>query len=140
MTEERIGRIARGLLDRSLPRADWTHAAHFAATLWLLRHRPDLDLPVAMPDIIRTYNVSVGGVNSDTAGYHETITQVSLRAAHAFLSARPAGEPLSSVLDRLMTSRLGDRDWPLDHWTRDRLFSVEARRAWIEPDIQPLPF
>ena len=28
------------------------------------------------PDLIRRYNESVGGVNSDTEGYHETITQV----------------------------------------------------------------
>ena len=48
--------------------------AHFAASLWLMRHRADLDLPRDMPDLIRRYNEAVGGVNSDTEGYHETIT------------------------------------------------------------------
>ncbi len=29
-----IDRIGRGLLDRSLPKAEWTHAGHFAAAFW----------------------------------------------------------------------------------------------------------
>ena len=30
-----VRRVGEGLLDRSLPRADWTHEAHLAACLWL---------------------------------------------------------------------------------------------------------
>jgi hypothetical protein len=40
----------------------------------------------------------------------------------------------------LMSSPLGKSDWPLAYWTRARLFSVEARRSWVEPDLEPLPF
>ncbi len=42
--EADIHRIGKGFLNRSLPKAEWTHAAHFAATLWLLRFHPELDL------------------------------------------------------------------------------------------------
>jgi hypothetical protein len=31
-------------------------------------------------------------------------------------------------------------DWILAHWSKERLFSVEARREWLEPDLQPLSF
>ncbi len=134
-----IARIADGLLGRTLPKREWTHAAHFATTLWLLRHRPDLDLARDLPDIIRGYNLSVGGVNSDSEGYHETITQASLRAARSFLEGR-ADVPLLGVVDALLASRLADKAWLLDHWSKDRLFSVAARRGWVEPDLQPLPF
>ena len=41
-SDAEIDRIGRGLLDRSLPKAEWTHAAHFAAAFWLLR-RSELD-------------------------------------------------------------------------------------------------
>ena len=61
-----------------LPREEWTHAAHFAAALWLMRYRPELEPAAVMPGLIRAINESVGGVNDDTAGYHETITQASL--------------------------------------------------------------
>ena len=61
-------RIGEGLLARTLPRADWTHEAHLAATTYLLPRRPDIDLDQRLPGIIRRYNESVGGVNNDTAG------------------------------------------------------------------------
>ena len=138
-SDEEIELIGCGLLDQTLPKTTWTHAAHFAATLWLLRCRPELELSRAMPGYIRAYNEATGGANTDTSGYHETITQASIRAARAFLSSAPS-EPVFVTCNALMRSRLGQPDWLLEYWTRTRLFSVEARRAWLEPDIRPLPF
>ena len=138
--EPAIARIGAGLLDHSVPKEEWTHAAHFAATLWILRQRPDIVAERDMPGLIRAYNEAVGGVNDDHNGYHETITQASLRAARAFLSQRAPDRPLHETLDDLMASPLGRSDWLLSYWTRERLFSVEARRGWIEPDRAPLPF
>ena len=130
----------QGLLDCSLPKARWTHAGHFCAALWLLRARPDIDTAARMPGIIRAYNEATGGVNSDTEGYHETITQASLRAARAFLDGYPPDGPLHGIVDDLMASALGKPDWLMAHWRRETLFSVAARRGWVEPDLQPLPF
>ena len=33
-----------------------------------------------------------------------------------------------------------DREAMLKHWTKDALMSAEARAAWLEPDIAPLPW
>ena len=138
-SDEEIGAIGGGLLDRTLPKAEWTHAAHFAATLWLLRCRPEIELTREMRGLICAYNESIGGANTDTSGYHETITQASIRAARAFLvDAEP--QPLFATCNALLRSPLGEPDWLLEYWTRPRLFSVEARRAWVEPDIRQLPF
>ena len=137
-SDAEIERLAHGLLDHSLPKVEWTHAAHFAAALWLMRHRPDLDLPAAMPDLIRGYNLAVGVRNTDSGGCHETITQASLMKARAFLGERPAGEPLHETVAALMASPLGKPDWILAHWSRERLFSVQARRGWTPPDLASL--
>ena len=139
-SEADVAAIGEGLLDRTLPKARWTHAAHFAAALWVISRRPDLDPVVDMPRIIRAYNAATGGVNSDTEGYHETITQASLRGARAHLEGLAAGVSLHEAVNRLLASPLGRSDWPLDHWSREALFSVAARRGWVEPDIKPLPF
>ncbi|WP_204266642.1 hypothetical protein, partial [Escherichia coli] len=40
----------------------------------------DAGLERDLPNIIRTYNVAVGGVNDDQSGYHETITRAYLAA------------------------------------------------------------
>lgn len=137
-TDTEIDRIASGVLGLSLPKAEWTHAAHFALALWLLRHREDV--PSIIPGIIRAYNEATGVKNTDSSGYHETITQVSVRAARAFASGFAADHPLYDLANRLMASELGCSDWLLAYWSKERLFTPEARREWIEPDVRALGF
>ena len=132
-----VRRIGTGLLDRTLPRADWTHEAHLAACLWLLAERPDILPERDLPGIIRRYNESVGGVNDDTQGYHETLTQLYIRGVRDFLAGCEARDLLTQV-NALLAGPSGQRDWPLRYYSRERLFSVAARRDWIEPDIMPI--
>lgn len=139
MSHAEIERIASGFADLSLPKAEWTHQAHFATALWLLLMRPDILPERDMPAMIRRYNESVGGVNSDTSGYHETITQASIRMARSLLAGLPADIGPAQALAALLASPLGDKDWLFAYWSRARLMSVEARRGWVEPDIAPLP-
>jgi hypothetical protein len=137
--EAAVRRVGEGLLARTLPRAEWTHEAHLAATVWLVRERPGIALERELPGIIAAYNVSVGGVNDDTQGYHETITQLYIRTVRAFVAARPADEPVAATANALLLAEQGRRDWPLRFYSRDRLFSVEARRGWVAPDLLDLP-
>jgi len=138
MTDDDIERIARGVVSRTLPKPEWTHAAHFAAACWLLT-RPGVDAFRDMPGLIRAYNEATGVPNTDTDGYHETITLASLRAARAWLAEREE-DPLSRSLASLLAGPYGRSDWLFAYWSRPRLFSVEARRAWVDPDLRPLPF
>lgn len=134
-----IERIALGLLDCSLPPAEWTHGAHFASALWLLRHRPESAEPEAMRTTISRYNVACGKVNSATEGYHHSITIASLRAAKFHLERDGEGT-LADVLSRLMASAQGQSGWLLAHWSPEVLFTPEARGRWVPPDREPLPF
>lgn len=136
--ERAVERVALGLIDRTLPKREWTHCGHFAAALWLLRHRPEQALELRA--IIRAYNEATGVANTDSGGYHETITRASLRAGAALLARHAVNAPLHQVVDTLMDSELGRSDWLLAYWSRERLFSVEARRAWVEPDLRALPW
>jgi hypothetical protein len=78
-------------------------------------------------------------VNSDSEGYHETITRVFLHGVRLFLTEANKGEPLHELVNELLLSPMGRRDWPLRFYTPERLFSVEARRAFIPPDLASLP-
>ena len=138
-TDEAIVRIGEGLLARTLPRADWTHEAHLAATSYLLTRRPDIDLDQRLPDIIRRYNESVGGVHDDTQGYHETITRLFLHTVRLFLRDADREVPLHELVNELLRSPMGRRDWPLRFYSAERLFSVEARRHFVPPDLAVLP-
>jgi len=134
-----VEHVGEGLLERTLPRAEWTHEAHLAATTYLLLRHPEIDLDKELPGIIRSYNESVGGVNSDTEGYHETITRSFLHGVRLFLSEADLSEPLHELVNELLLSPMGRRDWPFRFYTPNRLFSVEARRGFVEPDIGALP-
>src|SRR6476620_5684929 len=138
-TDAEIEHIGEGLLARTLPRAEWTHEAHLAATTYLLLRRPDIDIDKELPGIIRRYNESVGGVNSDTEGYHDTITRAFLAGVRLFLSEADPTEPLHDLVNELLLSPMGRRDWPLRFYSPARLFSVEARRQFVQPDLAALP-
>ena len=138
-SDAEIEHIGEGLLTRSLPREEWTHEAHLAATTYLLTGRPDVDLDTELRGIIRRYNESVGGVNSDTEGYHETITRSFLHGVRLFLAEADRDAALHELVNALLRSPMGSRDWPLRFYSRERLFSVEARRIFVAPDIAALP-
>lgn len=132
--------IGEGVVARTLPKPAWTHAAHFAAAIWLVAGQSELVAERDMPGLIRAYNTATGVPNTDTEGYHETITLASLRAVRAFLAGLSDGTPLFAACNALLATDLGRRDWLLAYWSRERLFSAEARRAWVEPDLAELPF
>lgn len=134
-----VERVGEGLLARSLPRAEWTHEAHLAATTYLLLRHSEIDLDKELPGLIRRYNESVGGVNSDSEGYHETITRVFLRGMRLFLEEADLTEPLHELVNELLLSPMGRREWPFRFYSRELLLSVEARRNFVAPDVAALP-
>src|ERR1700733_204488 len=98
-SDAEIERVARGLIDRSLPKSEWTHAAHFASALWLLKRGGSRALG-EKATVISAYNETTGVANTETSGYHETITLASLRAAHHWLLSRPDA-PLCVILGEM---------------------------------------
>lgn len=137
-TDAEIIRLGEGLIARTLPRADWTHEAHLAATLWLVVARPDIDLNRELRGLIARYNESVGGVNSASEGYHHTITCCYLAAIRDH-AARSEGQGLVARVNALLRSPAGARHWPLRFYSRERLFSAEARLGFVPPDLPPQP-
>ena len=134
-----IRRIGEGLLGCSLRREEWTHEAHLAACCWLVVERPDIAPERDLPDFIRRFNESVGGVNSDSEGYHETITQCFIRSVRVYLARTDPALPLVEKVNGLLGSEEGRREWPLCFYDPKTLFSRDARLGWVEPDLARLP-
>jgi hypothetical protein len=138
-SDAEIEHIGKGLLARTLPRAEWTHEAHLAATTYLLLRHAEIDLDQALPGLIRSYNESVGGVNSDSEGYHETITRVFLRGVRLFLEEADNGEPIHELVNELLLSPMGRRDGPFRFTSRELILSDQARRRIVDPHDRALP-
>jgi len=132
--DDAIRRVGEGFIACTLPRSEWTHEAHISTTSWIILERPDIVPERDLPDLIRRYNESVGGVNGDTEGYHETITQLFIRTLRASL-ADGEGRALHDRVNTILLAPEGRRDWPLRFYSRERLFSKEARLGWVEPDL-----
>jgi hypothetical protein len=139
LSDEAVANVGEGLIARRLPREEWTHEAHLAATTYLILNHPQIDLDAVLPGLIRRYNESVGGVNDDTQGYHETITRAYQRGVRLFLEEADTGRPIHELVNELLMSPMGRRDWPLRFWSKERLMSVEARRGWVAPDLAAMP-
>jgi hypothetical protein len=56
-----------------------------------------------------------------------------------FLAEADLSEPLHELVNELLLSPMGRRDWPLRFYSPARLFSVEARRTRFAPDVAALP-
>ena len=134
-----IAILTAGFLAKTLPAKAWTNDAHWAVAIDLAMNHGDFDLPRDMPEAISTYNVASGTPNTDSGGYHETITQAAVAMVRHELKTGAPGRATHQVVNDLMASPTGKSDWLLAHWTKDVLMSVRARRAWVPPDLKPLP-
>jgi len=133
-----IVHLGEGLLACTLAKEEWTHEAHLAACLYLLAERPDVDVDAEIAGLISRFNESVGGVNDDKGGYHDTITRIYVAGVRLFL-ARTDETRLAARVNALLASPMGRRDWPLGFYSPELLFSVPARRGFVPPDRAPLP-
>jgi hypothetical protein len=135
-----IRHIGEGLLACSLERPEWTHEAHLGATLWLLVERPDILPERDLPALIRRFNESVGGINDESQGYHETITQCFIGALRGYLARLDPSLTLVEKVNGLLRAPEGKRGWPLRFYSPERLFSIEARLGFVDPDLAALVF
>lgn len=137
MTFREAAQLVRDFENCSLPKHCWTHEAHFIMAFWYCYHLP---LPEAIQKIrngIRRYNASVGGVNSDTSGYHETITLAYSSLISHFIITHGASS-IDDLPELLVQQRFLHRDYLLSRYSREVLMSSAARKNWVEPDKKQL--
>jgi hypothetical protein len=124
---------------RTLPKDEWTHAAHLAVGTWhVYRLGREEALPALRAGITRL-NDAHGTVNDDTGGYHETITRAYVHLVSDFIAARPASIA-ADCAQALLASPLAEKTALLRYYSKETLLSVAARRGWVEPDLAPLRF
>jgi hypothetical protein len=128
----------REFIARTLPKNAWTHQAHLRVGLWHALQYPDAAALELLRERISAYNEATGVPNTAQSGYHETITRFYLQVIRVFVRSADPSAPLDELAHALI-DQWGDKNLLLRHYSSPRLFSVEARRAWIEPDLVPLP-
>jgi len=131
-----IGRFFEEWRTHRLPKEKWTHAAHVSMCAYVAFDRTFEETLDFMREGISSYNEAVGGKNTDTGGYHETLTHLWVRAIRDYLAERSPGTREEAV--RMAVERFGeDRKLHERYYSFDIVNDRQARREWIPPDRQP---
>ena len=137
MTEEEIDRLVASFESHELPLKEWNHAAHLTVATAYSLADPDGALDKIRP-AIQGFNISKGVPQTDTGGYHESITVFFMHMVKHVIDTAPPGLARCQLVARVV-ERLGDRRAMLEYYSRELAMSKEARYGWVEPDIKPLP-
>jgi hypothetical protein len=121
-----------------LPREAWTHGAHVGVcAYYAFDHEEEATLAI-MRQGIRTFNESIGGKNTATSGYHESVTRLWVMAITAHLRANPARNRWEAA--RSAVARFASPGELLRQcYSFDVIEDRRARAEWVPPD-RPLPW
>jgi hypothetical protein len=137
VTEPEIDVFLAAFEGGRLPKTEWTHAAHLlTGACYVHSFGQDAALK-KMRECVRRHNESVGTKNSETSGYHETITVMWLRLLDGLRCEAESME--RAQFAALAVERFaGRRDVFREYYDFDVVGSTEARLTWIEPTLKAL--
>ena len=116
----------------TLPKTRWTHAVHLAVGACYTVRYGAAAFERIKAGILR-YNAAVGTRNTETSGYHETLTRFWANVLAKIVDG--CESPLQAA--RTAVALYGSqRDLPQLYYSFDVVQSAEARRRWIPPDRQ----
>jgi putative intracellular protease/amidase len=125
----------------SLSSRDWNHHAHVRVAWLHLESFAFDEAHLRFRAALLRLNASHGIDESPARGYHETLTRAWLLAvAGARADDARAGRPApDSAAFCAAHPELLERDFLLSFYSRERLFSAEARATFLPPDRARLP-
>ena len=138
VTEQEIDGFLAVFEGCTLPKQEWTHAAHLLTGACYV-HALGRDAALAkMRECVRRYNESVGGKNTETSGYHESITVLWIRLLDGLLQQNAPIDRASFAA--LAVGQFGHRrDIFREYYDFDLVGSTKARLGWVEPTLKALP-
>jgi hypothetical protein len=115
---------------------EWDHLSHLRAARLLVARLPLSAAIDEMRERIRSLNRRNRVLESDESGYHETVT---IAFMHLVASAWVRDPGVTSLDFCIRHRELCDARVLLRHYSRERLWTPEARATFVPPDRLPLP-
>lgn len=78
-TDEEVELLVKKIAERTLPKDEWTHAAHLTVGFYDCFHHSFGNAKNLMRDGVHWLNDAHGTLNSDSSGYHEILTISGLK-------------------------------------------------------------
>ncbi len=131
-TENEILAVVGGFENGAISRADWRHAEHLTVALYYLLHHDFETALSKMRDgifnLLQAFEVDL----KKEMPYHETLTIFWLRTVADFAKSKN-GASIVETCNELVVKF--DKDYPLRFYSREFLFSDEARKKFVESDL-----
>jgi len=137
MQVEKIETLVQQFQNRTLPKKAWTHEAHLAVAIWHLNRYAKAEATCLLRAGIINYNIAAGTENTATGGYHETITLFWIWIIYSFLIENK-GLKINELISLFLASEYARKEILFKYYTKELLFSVEARANWVMPDLKVL--
>ena len=120
---------------QTLPKSEWTHEAHLVVALWHLLEYGDVHSALCQLRAgIILHNRSVGTKNTESSGYHETITVFWMKQIGEFIEQQDSRE-FDLLVERLLRETPFTRkDYILQFYSKDTLKSSKARSLYTAPE------
>ena len=130
--------LAEAFCALTLAKPDWTHEAHLRVGLWHVLHFGEDEAMERLREGIPRLNESHGVANTESGGYHESVTWFYVRTIACFVERSGREREIDELAEELVLL-LEDKELPLRYWSSELLFSPAARLGWVEPDLASLP-
>ncbi len=120
--------------NQTLPKTEWTHQAHLVVALWHLLEYKNLHSALCyLRSGIILHNYSAGIQNTDSSGYHETITVFWLKRIKDFIDNEPSKDFDTLVEKLLIEHTFTQKEYILKFYAKEVLRSSEARCFYVLP-------
>ena len=123
--------------DCTLPFEQWKHRAHLKVAYLYLCALPFDRALETIRFTIKRYNAANNTPESLERGYHETMTAAWMKLVQFTLQQHGPAASADEFLDA--QEQLLNRKALHFFYSRERLFSRQAKAEWLEPDLTPLP-
>lgn len=130
-SEKEILEVIRAFENCTIARSDWRHAEHLTVALYYASHH-DFDVALGkmrggILNLLRSFGVEL----TKEMPYHETLTVFWMRTVFDFAASKNGASFVDKANDLVAAY---DKDYPMRFYSREFLFSDEARAAFVEPD------
>lgn len=130
--ENEIISLVEAFENGTISEKDWRHAEHLVVALFYLSNHNFETALTKMRDgifnLLRAFKTDL----TKEMPYHETLTVFWMRTVEDFRKSRD-GFSITEICNELCARF--DKDYPLRFYSRERLFSDEARARFVEADL-----
>jgi hypothetical protein len=131
-TETEIDAVVRGFESCSTGKSEFTHISHLTVAAWYLR-RLSLEQATEQMRASLFRFIDHYGIEGK---YHETLTVFWMRVVQKRLDEL---DPTLSLLEvaNAVIEPFSNSHLVFDYYSQALLWSAEARRTWMQPDLKP---